>query len=54
MVVNKIDDDNYEVSLFWDDLSSETQNELLHILGENGNYDVVPISVFMISNEGEL
>lgn len=34
---------NGMIELYWDDLSQETQKELLTIWGDNGNYDVFPI-----------
>ena len=32
------------VQLFWDDLSASANEELLRMLGDNGNYDVFPIA----------
>ena len=32
------------VQLFWDDLSASAKEELLKLLGDNGNYDVLPIA----------
>lgn len=32
------------VQLFWDDLSASAKEELLRMLGDNGNYDVFPIA----------
>ena len=32
------------VLLFWDDLSASAKEELLKLLGDNGNYDVFPIA----------
>jgi len=32
------------VQLFWDDLSASAKEELLKLLGDNGNYDVFPIA----------
>jgi len=33
------------VEIYWDDLTPEKQEELLEVLGDNGNYDVIPIAV---------
>jgi hypothetical protein len=33
--------------LFFDDLSSEAQEKLLKLLGDNGNFDVFPIAAIM-------
>ncbi len=54
MVVTRMNRNEYEISLYWDDLTKETQEELLQVLGDNGNYDVVPISSFMLTKEEEL
>lgn len=32
------------VEIYWNDLSSEKQEEILELLGDNGNYDVFPIA----------
>lgn len=32
------------VEIYWDDLIKEKQEEILKLLGENGNYDVFPIA----------
>ena len=32
------------VQLFWDDLSASAKEELLRMLGDNGNYDALPIA----------
>ena len=32
------------MELYWDDLSLVTKEAILEFLGENGNYDVVPIA----------
>lgn len=42
MLVNK-NDNPKTVSLFWADLTEATQQELFLLLGDNANYDVVPI-----------
>jgi hypothetical protein len=38
--------------IYWNDLSAETQAELLNLIGDNGNYDVFPIVSVNISHEG--
>ena len=37
---------DYEI--YWDDLKPETQKELLELMGDNGNFDVIPIATFSI------
>ena len=37
--------------IYWDDLSDETQAELMKLLGDNGNYDVVPIGSINVTPE---
>lgn len=32
------------VEIYFQDLSKEKQDEILELLGENGNYDVFPIA----------
>lgn len=32
------------IELFWGDLTPEAQKSIEEILGDNGNYDVVPIA----------
>ena len=46
-------DGNLWVDIFWDDLSKETQTELLKHMGDNGNYDVYPIVSINITPENE-
>ena len=31
------------IDIYWQDLTSEKQQELLEAWGDNGNYDVIPI-----------
>jgi len=33
-----------ELNIMWDDLKPETQKRIMRMLGDNGNYDVVPIT----------
>jgi hypothetical protein len=37
--------------IFWDDLSSTVQSELLELMGDNGNYDVTPLASINVSPE---
>ena len=39
--------------IFWDDLSAEAQVELLGLMGENGNFDVLPIASINVSQEDD-
>ena len=41
----------YEI--YWGNLNKETQKELLELMGDNGNYDVVPIATISIKMEQE-
>ena len=41
-----------KIEIFWNDLTKEKQNEILEVLGENGNYDVFPIATIEVE-EGE-
>ena len=44
-------DDTLWADIFWDDLSAETQTELLNLIGDNGNYDVFPLASINVSQE---
>lgn len=39
------------IALFWGDLSAAVQEELLKLLGNNGNYDVFPIAEIVYEKE---
>ena len=39
--------------IFWDDLSDETQEELFNLMGENGNFDVIPFASINVSREDD-
>lgn len=41
------------IEIFWDDLTTQKQNEILEALGENGNYDVIPIATIYIPEEDD-
>ena len=32
------------IEIYFDDLKEETQQAILELLGDNGNYDVIPIA----------
>lgn len=43
------------VEIYWKDITAEKQQEILELLGDNGNYDVFPIAVIDYEdNKGEL
>ena len=33
------------IEIYWDDLTEAKQKEILEFLGDNGNYDVIPIAI---------
>lgn len=39
------------IQFFWNDLSSFAKERLLELLGDNGNYDVFPLTELVIENE---
>ena len=39
------------VQLYWDDLSAEAKERLLELLGDNGNYDVFPLTELVFEND---
>ena len=39
------------VELFWEDLCSETQEKLMELMGDHGNYDVIPFAILNIEQE---
>ena len=39
------------IEIYWNDLTREKQQELLNALGDNGNYDVFPISTIEVEND---
>lgn len=41
------------VDLLWDDLSEEAQRQLEELLGDNGNYDVIPFARIYIDKEDD-
>lgn len=42
-----------EYEIYWNNLNKETQKELLELMGDNGNYDVVPIATIPVKMEQE-
>ena len=34
-----------EIEIYWNDLTQEKQKEILEQLGDNGNFDVIPIAI---------
>ena len=40
-----------EIEIYWDDLKPEKQREILSCLGENGNYDLIPIATIPHEND---
>ena len=43
MLYDKDENGDY-MGIYWDDLTHRTQDAILEFLGENGNYDVVPLA----------
>ena len=39
------------IEIYWNDLTAEKQQELLNVLGDNGNYDDFPIVVLEFEEE---
>ena len=39
------------IEIYWNDLTREKQEELLNVLGDNGNYDVFPIAIIEVEND---
>ena len=42
-----------EIEIYWDDLKPEKQQEILEVLGDNGNYDVIPIATLEFETDME-
>lgn len=40
-----------DIEIYWDDLTTEKQQEILDVLGENGNYDIIPIATISCEPE---
>lgn len=41
------------IEIFWQDLTRAKQDEILHVFGENGNWDVFPIATIDVPTEDE-
>ena len=42
------------IQIFWNDLTEAKQKEILSALGDNGNYDMIPIAEIPVSDENNL
>lgn len=40
-----------EIEIYWNDLKEEKRKEILRCLGENGNFDVIPIVTIPYEND---
>ena len=41
----------YVIDIYFDDLTKEKQDEILEAIGDNGNYDIVPIATICSPEE---
>lgn len=39
------------IEIYWDDLTPEKQQEILDVVGDNGNWDVFPIATVDIEED---
>lgn len=39
------------IEIYWDDLTPDKQQEILDALGDNGNYDVIPLAIIEFEEE---
>lgn len=39
------------IEIYWDDLTPAKQAEILDKLGDNGNWDVIPLAVIEVEEE---
>ena len=39
------------IQLYWDDLSSSAKERLLELFGDNGNFDVFPLTELVFEND---
>lgn len=44
-------EDSITIEFYWDDLTPEKQAEILRLLGDNGNWDVIPFCTLEINKE---
>ncbi len=42
------------ISIYFDDLKEEKQNEILAALGDDGNYDIIPIATLYSDDDEEV
>lgn len=40
------------IEIYWNDLTESKQQEILRLLGDNGNWDVFPLCTLEIEQEG--
>lgn len=40
-----------KIEIYWNDLTEKKQKEILELLGDNNNWDVIPIVTFEIEEE---
>jgi len=50
MIIEKRDGLTF-ADILWGDLSESAQAKLLELMGDNGNYDVIPIASINVSQE---
>ncbi len=41
------------IEIYWDDLTEEKKQEILNMLGDNGNWDVIPMAIIEIQDDEE-
>ena len=39
------------IEIYWNDLTKKKQQELLDVLGDNGNYDVFPLAIIEVEGD---
>lgn len=42
------------IEIFWQDLTSEKQQEILSITGDNGNWDVFPLATIDLEDDADI
>lgn len=42
----------WSIDIYWHDLTPEKQKEIINVLGDNCNFDVVPICTIDVECEG--
>ena len=47
------EDNMVEIEIYWNDLTQEKQKEILEQLGDNGNFDVIPIAIIEFEEQEE-